>query len=190
MKDTTMTKMKLSDLQIVLLSTASQRDSGSFLPLPESLDPAKATKALGALLKRKLAQEIVGAAAGQQWRAEDDLRIGIIITEQGRNAIGLYADEASSQVSPGTEGQGDNNGTSKPPVPPAPRAEVKSGTKQALLISLLQRQEGVSIAEICEATGWLPHTGRAALTGLKKKGFTISGFKSDGVRRYQTVWAG
>ena len=37
------------------------------------------------------------------------------------------------------------------------------------------------------ATGWLPHTTRAALTGLKKKGHADTSTKADGVRTYRLV---
>jgi hypothetical protein len=37
-----------------------------------------------------------------------------------------------------------------------------------------------------EATGWLPHTTRAALTGLRKKGYAIQKSKNpDGVTVYR-----
>ena len=57
--------------------------------------------------------------------------------------------------------------TSQRPAPPRP------GSKQALLLSLLSRQQGASLAEMMEATGWLPHSTRAALTGLRQRGCTI-----------------
>ena len=37
------------------------------------------------------------------------------------------------------------------------------------------------------ATGWLPHTTRAALTGLRKKGYAIDSDKVDGIRTYRAV---
>lgn len=46
-------------------------------------------------------------------------------------------------------------------------------TKIGKVIALLERKEGVTLDEMVEATGWLPHTTRAALTGLKKKGHMI-----------------
>ncbi len=49
----------------------------------------------------------------------------------------------------------------------------RPGSKQALLLSLMLRQQGASLAEMMEATGWLPHTTRAALTGLRKKGYAL-----------------
>ena len=46
-------------------------------------------------------------------------------------------------------------------------------TKIGKVIALLERDDGATLDEMVEATGWLPHTTRAALTGLKKKGHTI-----------------
>ena len=52
------------------------------------------------------------------------------------------------------------------PASATPRAE----SKIALVTRLLERSDGASLDELVVATGWLPHTTRAALTGLKKKG--------------------
>lgn len=46
-------------------------------------------------------------------------------------------------------------------------------TKIGNVIALLERRNGATLDEMGEATGWLPHTTRAALTGLKKKGHAI-----------------
>ena len=64
---------------------------------------------------------------------------------------------------------------------------VKPATKSAIVIGLLTRSEGATLEAMVAATGWLPHTTRAALTGLKKKGTTISSKKVDGVRTYRAV---
>jgi len=39
------------------------------------------------------------------------------------------------------------------------------------VIEMLSRSGGASLADLIAATGWLPHTTRAALTGLRKRGF-------------------
>ena len=62
----------------------------------------------------------------------------------------------------------------------APRPERKI----AKVTRLLERAEGASLDEMVAATGWLPHTTRAALTGLKKKGHAIAKTKVDDVTRY------
>lgn len=61
----------------------------------------------------------------------------------------------------------------------------KPQTKQALVIEMLQRSAGAPITALMEATGWLPHTTRVALTGLRKKGHVITASKLDGVSLYR-----
>ena len=58
-------------------------------------------------------------------------------------------------------------------------------TKADTILGLLQRPTGASIAELTKATGWQPHSVRAALTGLRKKGREVVRTKDDqGVTRY------
>jgi len=56
--------------------------------------------------------------------------------------------------------------------PAAPR-QPRSGTKQEAVLALLHRDEGTTIAQVMEATGWQPHTVRGFLAGLKRKGITV-----------------
>ena len=67
---------------------------------------------------------------------------------------------------------------------PAPAGKV---TKRDQLAALLVRDEGATLDQMIAATGWLPHTTRAALTGLKKVGYAIDSDKIDGVRTYRAV---
>ncbi len=58
-------------------------------------------------------------------------------------------------------------------------------TKADTILDLLQRPTGASISELTKATGWQPHSVRAALTGLRKKGREVVRTKDDqGVTRY------
>jgi len=80
----------------------------------------------------------------------------------------------------------------KTPPPVSTGANHRSGTKQALLIEMLSRETGATIADLVAATGWLPHTIRGAMAGaLKKKlGLTITSEKTEGrgrVYRVQTA---
>ena len=52
--------------------------------------------------------------------------------------------------------------------PGAPR-KPREGTKQETVLALLRREEGATIAQICEATGWQGHTVRGFFAGLKKR---------------------
>ncbi len=54
----------------------------------------------------------------------------------------------------------------------APR-KPREGTKQEAVITLLRRNEGATIAQMIEATGWQQHTVRGFLAGLKKKGIKV-----------------
>ena len=49
----------------------------------------------------------------------------------------------------------------------------RDGSKLALVIEHLQRADGATIIDLTQATGWLPHTTRAALTGLRKRGYGV-----------------
>jgi hypothetical protein len=56
--------------------------------------------------------------------------------------------------------------------PGAPR-KPREGTKQEAVLNLLRREEGATVAQIAESTGWASHTVRGFLAGLKKKGVSI-----------------
>jgi hypothetical protein len=70
----------------------------------------------------------------------------------------------------------------QPIIDPPPSAQRT--TKQALLLELLRKPRGASLVELTSATGWLPHTARAALTGLRKRGQDVRRERVDGVSRY------
>jgi len=52
-------------------------------------------------------------------------------------------------------------------------SRLRVGTKGALVVALISRPDGASLSDLVAATGWLPHTTRAALTGLRKRGVAI-----------------
>ena len=65
----------------------------------------------------------------------------------------------------------------------------RESTKEALLIDMLRRPEGATIAQIMAATGWLAHTCRGAFAGAlkKKRGLTVTSEKPDGVERVYRI---
>ena len=87
----------------------------------------------------------------------------------------------------GSNASTDSPDTALKPVPKP--AASKAPTKVDLVLSLLVRTEGATLEQMVEATGWLPHTTRAALTGLKKKGHEITSTRADGVRTYHVITA-
>ena len=59
-------------------------------------------------------------------------------------------------------------------------------TKIETILKLLQRANGASLAQLQKATGWKPHSVRAALTGLRKTAHNIERDKNTkGVTRYR-----
>ena len=58
------------------------------------------------------------------------------------------------------------------------------GERYEQVLALLRRSDGASLDELVVATGWLPHTTRAALTGLRKKGHAIARVGETGASRY------
>jgi hypothetical protein len=63
----------------------------------------------------------------------------------------------------------------------------KEPNKTERVLSLLRRSEGAMLHDLVEASGWLPHTTRAALTRLRKKGYKIERTEVHGVSRYTLV---
>lgn len=66
-------------------------------------------------------------------------------------------------------------------------APAKRQSKADLVLGLLTRPAGATTDQLVAATGWLPHTTRAALTVLRKKGHSINSEKLEGGRRYRAM---
>jgi hypothetical protein len=74
-----------------------------------------------------------------------------------------------------------------PAAPSESTPAPKPPSKQQQLAALVVRDEGATLDQMVAALGWLPHTTRAALTGLKKKGYVISSDRIDDVRTYRGI---
>ena len=85
------------------------------------------------------------------------------------------------------EPQTDASNDEAPAVNPG---AAKPQTKASLVEAMLLKGEGASLAELCLATSWLPHTCRAFLSGLRKKGRVLDRDKrDDGATIYKLVAA-
>jgi len=150
---------KLNDTQTMLLSTASQRGSGSLLPLPDTMTTdVRFAKATAALIRGGFVEERETSAAADISRTDGDLQYGLFITAAGLHAIGVEPADTDHQTF----------------QPDASASAPQRTTKSASVLALLGREQGATLAEMIAATGWLPHTTRAALTGLRKKGHPIT----------------
>jgi Protein of unknown function (DUF3489) len=165
---------KLSDTQAVLLSAAAARPDLSVLPAPETL------KVKGAVLERTLAAMLRrgliatppingrGIASGRTGR--DNL----IITAAGLTAIGVG--------DPNRRPAADEAVTGAPAS--APIAPARPGGKMGTLLDAVSRPGGATIEDLTTASGWLPHTTRAALTRLRQRGFDLRVATADGRKAY------
>lgn len=70
-----------------------------------------------------------------------------------------------------------------------PAKSKREGSKQSVLIDLMNRPEGATLPQMVEATGWQAHTVRGCMAGtLKKKlGLTIDSVKESGGERVYRV---
>ena len=113
------------------------------------------------------------------------------ITAQASNATtkGRKATTGKRRMArePGNPATTENAGAAESPQAVATPAAT---SKIAAVIALLEREQGATLAEMVEATSWLPHTTRAALTGLKKKGHEVTKNKRDEATCYRIAKAG
>lgn len=68
-----------------------------------------------------------------------------------------------------------------PGTPSAPRPRSKLG----IVVKLLSAADGATLERLVEATGWLPHTLRAALTSLRKRGYAVERIRDGAGSRYR-----
>jgi hypothetical protein len=90
-----------------------------------------------------------------------------------------------------TKGKATKNATAAKNAPKGKRAAKtqeatapREGSKTAQVVTMLQRKNGATLAEIMEKMGWQRHTVRGFMAGaMKKAGFTVESFKPEGGER-------
>ena len=166
---------KLTETQTIVLSAGAQRPDNIALPLPKGLAGAAAKMAVTRMIGHGWLQEVdANLHRGEPlWRETGDGHgTTLVVTEAGLLAIGIepVVVEAMAAI---------REDPANPPVPKQPTQ--RAGTKQAMLIAMLKRPEGASIAEIVAATGWLGHTSRGVISGVLKKrlGLAVTSTKEE-----------
>ena len=168
---------KLTDTQSIILSRAASRPGNVAMPLPDGLAGAAAKMAVTKMVERGWLEEADAnlGRADPLWRETGDGHgTTLIATDAGLEAIGIDPVVASAVTRPRNAGRHANTKAKPDPVVSDQNSgpklvSIRQGTKQALLIEMLKRPEGASIAEIAEATSWQPHTARGAISGALKK---------------------
>ncbi len=156
---------KLTPNRRKILAAASARRGGAILPLPVDV------KLKAGALKTTLASLVKRGLVIEQGKDKKP-----VITKAGRAA----ADAETNKMQSGSSKR--NGSTSN--------IAIRPGTKQAQLLALLSRPDGAAMSEMTKATGWQPHSVRAALTGLRKRGHEIERRVEAGASQYRVNAAG
>ena len=173
---------KLTETQTIVLTTGALRPDNIALPLPKGLAGAAAKMAVNRMIERGLLQEVdANLRRGEPlWRETGDGHgTTLVVTDAGLLAIGITPVVVKTMTN-----IHEHAAEPAAPKPPTQRA----GTKQALLISLLQAPEGTTMEAMMAATSWKPHTLRGTMSGAlsKKLGLIVTSAKeSDGARVYR-----
>jgi hypothetical protein len=190
--------IKLTDTQLVMLSAAAQRDDRCLAP-SKNLKGGAAQKVAAKLVAAGLVKEIKAKPGTHVWRRDEEAGqpYTFKLTTAGAKAIAV---EESAETEAANEEVGSRatviaianpasqqTNPDKSPVDSAsdaapPGSAPRSGTKLAQIIELLQSDAGATLDELIAATDWLPHTTRAALTGLRKRGYPVSRERSTSKR--------
>jgi hypothetical protein len=166
--------VKLTDAQLVMISAAAQRKDRC-LSAPATIKGAALSKVGVKLAKLGLAREIEAKAGAPVWRRDDAGQgYALKLTAAGLKAVAVdEGPQNAIKPSEAPQPQAKNVASAEEGGDPARLAAPRDGSKLALVIEHLQRADGATLIDLAQATGWLPHTTRAALTGLRKRGYAV-----------------
>ena len=173
---------KLTDTQTIILTAGAQRAGNIAMPLPKGLHGAAAKMAVAKMISHGWLQEVDASSSRGEplWRETGDGHgTTLVVTNAGLLAIGV------APVVQAMAAVRERAAEASVPKPPTQRA----GTKQAMLIALLQAPKGATMEAIIVATGWQPHTVRGAMSGAlgKKLGLVVTSAKEEGRGRVYRI---
>ena len=187
----------LTDRQLVLLGAAAERKD-LCLVAPPTLKGATAQKVARKLIAVRFVKEVKAKASDPIWRRDQESGASYVLKLTAAGAKAITVDDAAGPEDAGAESAALANrdqaailskldakdarpAEAMEPGPIGPSAP-RGGSKLARVIGLLERDHGATIEELMAATGWLAHTTRAALTGLRKRGYAVAIDRSDDKR--------
>ncbi len=172
--------IKPTDAQLLMLGAAAQRED-RILAAPPKLKGVVAQKVAAKLIAAGLVKEVKAKTGAPSWRrdAGTGQSFALKLTAAGLKASAIDNGVAASTTAVETTPKEGAEVADTTPAALAPR----EGTKISRVVGLLQRDNGAMLDEVIAATGWLPHTSRAALTGLRKRGYAIEKHRNAEGRR-------
>jgi len=179
--------VKLTDAQLAMLSAAAQREDLCLIA-PDTMKGAILAKVDEKLIKLGLVRKLRAKAGMPVWR-RDDAGQGYSLKLTAAALKAIPVDEGSERAiaigeatrpKPRKNPDATNARGSDIMGQRAKALMPRASSKLARVIDLLKRSEGATILNLMEVTGWLPHTTRAALTGLRKRGLAVCRERVDG----------
>ena len=169
---------KLTNTQLKILSQAAKHENGAAF-VPEKMGTVALKKLSESLIERRLMREVLTKPGMPIWRkGEDGRTMSLVILKAGRDLIFEHGASPPSDKRifsiKGSEVEPNCDLTSTTSL-----AQPRAGSKLALVIDMLSTEAGASLKALAEMAGWLPHTTRATLTRLRKRGFLIERVKDD-----------
>lgn len=170
--------MKLSDTQRRILKVAAKEPKADVREHMKDLkSPAIQNKVLESMIKHGLVAEDPDAEG-----------VTYVISEAGYAAIGKKPPAPAAQedtTDPETEAE-------VPVKKREPKPKREGASKKQVMIDMLSCDEGTTMQQLMEATGWLKHSVHGGMANLKKeiqekRGQTIVGTKDDGESRVYKI---
>jgi len=176
-----MSTMQLTPAQHAILAYALEHNAGNISWFPDNIKGGARKKVLDGLFNRALI-----TTDGTNW----------FVAAEGYDAMGRARpapapEDADPEIEAAVTAAEASwaKDAPKDATTEQPKPRTRENSKQAEVIRMLQRAEGATIPQICEATGWQAHTVRGTFAGaLKKKlGLTIVSDKPQGGERVYRV---
>ena len=187
---------EMSHAQRIMLQAAAARED-RFLQPPANVRGAAAKTIAGKLIDAGWAKEMKALNEAPVWRrdAASGSAFTLKLTAKGLKAVAgsseesagaakasvtVVAEKAAPKTSsrqtehlPAARTAGSNEGMQIEAAATAARAP-RAGSKLGSVLDMLSAEAGATIGELMAATGWLEHSTRAALTGLRRRGYGLS----------------
>ncbi len=200
---------EMSEAQRLMLQVAATRKD-RFLEPPAKARGAVAKTIAGKLIDAGWAKEITAPNGAPIWRkdAASGDAFTLKLTARGLKAVAAVG-ERTQGGDPAVPAAAENappklsTPRSSPTVPvqpataaadspdrasPAAARAPRAGSKLADVLARLSAENGATISELMTATDWLEHSTRAALTGLRRRGFALNrAQRGDGTSMYRVA---